>query len=51
VTFTSKPQSIAAVTATIDFDTPVRRKKEITTDKQSVKKGFFNKKNLSFLGK
>jgi len=51
VTFTNRPQSIAAVTATIDFDIPVRRKKEIKTDKQSVKNGFLSKKTLIFSGK
>lgn len=48
---TSNPQSIAAITATIDFDIPVSKKKEIITDKQSVRNGFFNKNAFILLGK
>ena len=46
---TSNPQSIAAITATIDFDMPVSKKKEMITDKQSVRNGFLNKNIFIFL--
>ena len=48
---TSNPQSIAAITATIDLDIPVSKKKEIITDKQSVRNGFLNKNIFILLGK
>ena len=48
---TNNPHSIAAITATIDFDIPVRRKKEIITDRQSVRNGFLNKSCLILVGK
>jgi hypothetical protein len=48
---TSNPHSIAAITATIDLEIPVKRKKEIITDKQSVRNGFFNKIFFTATGK
>jgi hypothetical protein len=48
---TSKPQSIAAMTATIDFETPVSKTNEILTDKQSVRKGLLNKNVFKRAGK
>ena len=48
---TNNPQSIAAITATIDFEIPVKRKKEIITDKQSVRNGFLNKRFFILVGK
>ena len=47
---TSNPQSIAEITANIDFDIPVSKKKEIITDKQSVRNVFVNKNALFYLG-
>ena len=47
----NNPQSIAAITATIDLDMPVKRKKEIITDKQSVRNGFLNKNSFILVGK
>ena len=51
VILTSSPHSIAAITATIDLEIPVKRKKEIITDKQSVRNGFFNKNFFTATGK
>jgi hypothetical protein len=48
---TSSPHSMAAITATIDLDMPVKRKKEIITDKQSVRNGFFSKNLFTTAGK
>lgn len=48
---TSNPQSIAAITATIDLDMPVSKKKEMITDKQSVRNGFLNRNAFILFGK
>jgi hypothetical protein len=51
VILTRSPHNIAAITATIDLEMPVKRKKEIITDKQSVRNGFLNKNLFTTVGK
>lgn len=51
VILTSRPQTIAAITATNDLDMLVNSKNEITTEMKSVIKKFFSNSFFIILGK